>query len=220
MKNRETGARAGGSLEPPCGPISVIRALEETVAPQHLARTDKPAGLDRGGPGPGLSCMRGWWRPGCADGLQTAQPGGASKAGGPRQDGPVRVKGGQLGARPGLQEHGSDWTRHPLPAFPARSPRSAAHASCPCPLVASRPSVRTRPDPSLSTAWAHPSLQRLPTLPEFSTSAGSTCDLRWSPHHSRKRWLISSETCARSGPQAFSWRRFRGGELGTEGWCP
>lgn len=72
----------------------------------------------------------------------------------------------------------------------------------------------------LSTAGAHPSLQRLPTLPEFSTSAGSTCDLRWSPHHSRKRWLISSETCARSGPRAFPWRRFRGGELGTEGWCP
>lgn len=158
MKNRETGARAGGSLEPPRGPISVIRALEETVAPQHLARTDKPAGLDRGGPGPGLSCMRGRWRPGCADGLQTAQPGGASKAGGPRQDGPVRVKGGQPGARPGLQEHGSDWTRHPS----LRSQR-AVHGLQLTPAVLAHlwlhasPSVRTRPDPSLSTAWS-PSL--------------------------------------------------------------
>lgn len=176
MKNRETGARAGGSLEPLCGPISVIRALEETVAPQHLARTDKPAGLDRGGPGPGLSCMRGRWRPGCADGLQTAQPGGASKAGGPRQDGPVRVKGGQLGARPGLQEHGSDWTRHPLPAFPARSPRSAAHASCPCPLVASRLSLRPHPAGPLSQH------SREPIPPSRGSPPSPSSVLRLVPH--------------------------------------
>lgn len=146
MKNQETGARESGPSEPPCEPASLICVSEEAVAPQQLARADEPVGLDRGGHGPGLSCVRRTVEDGCGDGLLAAQPGGASKAWGSPAGRPGQCEGraarGQAGT-PGTRPRPD--TCHTLPAFPAHSPQSsschlshlAPHGFTPLPLSTS-----------------------------------------------------------------------------------
>lgn len=74
-----------------------------------------------------------------------------AEPGGPQRDGQVSVKGGQLRARPGVQEHGSDRTHATAPCVP--STQSAVRSSCqllPLPPTASRLSLRSRPARPLS----------------------------------------------------------------------
>lgn len=169
------------------------------------------SGPGQGATAQGSAVRGGQRRPGRVDGLQTAQPRGASRARGSPAGRPGQCEGraaqGQAGSpgawlRPDTR-HSSLRPQHAVrrpQLVPAVAP--APHGFTPLPPFTSGQT------PLSAQPWAHPSLQRLPNLPEPLLPRGEAgCD-------------PFSGACGASSPAAC-WRplgALSAGSCGRRGW--